>query len=232
VSGFEDAEAMREAAREVLRDLLPEMLRDALAGPELTTGRGPLVTNGHVPQLTNGQAHAPEEAGTVPQVPAPPVAAVLRPSTWAAPPAPGERIGDAAPAPGERIGDAAPAPALEASNGSPASGRVEAVRIDTDEDLQRFAQALAARMDNPRARRAVRTGQVRFALRRSAPNPGDGGAGAPVLRIEKGAVTERAVREAAASGTRLMLARGAVLTPLARDQARALGVQIDRESRC
>ena len=57
-------------ARAVLRELLAE----ALAG-----GNG------------NG---AP-----VPQVPAPPVAAVLRPSTWTAPPAGGEVIGGGAPQP-------------------------------------------------------------------------------------------------------------------------------------
>jgi hypothetical protein len=45
-------------------------------------------------------------------------------------------------------------------------------------------------------------------------------------------VTERVVRQAAAEGARLVLARGAVLTPLGRDQARALGVEIERERKC
>jgi len=40
------------------------------------------------------------------------------------------------------------------------------------------------------------------------------------------------VRDAAAEGARLVLARGAVLTPLARDRARALGVEIERERKC
>jgi hypothetical protein len=52
------------------------------------------------------------------------------------------------------------------------------------------------------------------------------------MRIEKGAVTERVVREAKAAGARLVLAPGAVLTPLARDKAKALGVQIEKERRC
>jgi hypothetical protein len=34
---------------------------------------------------------------------------------------------------------------------------------------------------------------------------------------------------AAAAGARLVLGRGAVLTPLARDKARTLGVQIEKE---
>ena len=51
-------------------------------------------------------------------------------------------------------------------------------------------------------------------------------------RVEKGAVTERTVREAADAGARLVLAPAAVLTPLARDRARALKVPIERERRC
>jgi hypothetical protein len=37
------------------------------------------------------------------------------------------------------------------------------------------------------------------------------------------------VTQAARAGERLMLGRGAVLTPLARDRARASGVEIDKE---
>ena len=52
------------------------------------------------------------------------------------------------------------------------------------------------------------------------------------MRIERGAVTERTVKDAAAAGARLVLAPGAVLTPLAREKARALGIEIERERRC
>jgi hypothetical protein len=48
-------------------------------------------------------------------------------------------------------------------------------------------------------------------------------------RVEKGAVTERTVAAAAAAGARLVLGPRAVLTPLARDKARALGVPISKE---
>jgi len=51
----------------------------------------------------------------------------------------------------------------------------------------------------------------------------------PTRRIERGAVTEKVVREAARAGQRLVLGPGAVLTPLARDRARASGVKIDKE---
>ena len=52
------------------------------------------------------------------------------------------------------------------------------------------------------------------------------------MRIESGAVTEKTVREAAASGARLVLAPRAVMTPLARERARALKVEVERERRC
>ena len=44
-----------------------------------------------------------------------------------------------------------------------------------------------------------------------------------------GAVTEALVKQAARAGERLVLGRGAVLTPLARDRARASGVEIVKE---
>jgi hypothetical protein len=49
-------------------------------------------------------------------------------------------------------------------------------------------------------------------------------------RVERGAVTERAVLKAAKDGKRLVLGPKAVLTPLARDRARVLGVEIEKES--
>ena len=64
---------------------------------------------------------------------------------------------------------------------------------------------------------------------RTAGAPADAAAGPPIRRIERGAVTERVVRDAARAGERLVLGRGAVLTPLARDRARSSGVEIDKE---
>ncbi len=50
------------------------------------------------------------------------------------------------------------------------------------------------------------------------------------MRIERGAVTERTVREGARhDGARRLLGRRAVLTPLARDKARSMGVEIEKE---
>jgi len=57
----------------------------------------------------------------------------------------------------------------------------------------------------------------------------NGSAGPPTRRIERGAVTEKVVRDVARAGERLVLGPGAVLTPLARDLARASGVEITKE---
>jgi hypothetical protein len=201
----------RDEARRLLRELLPELLDEAL-------GARP-SPNGHHAADGNGTAPAP-------QVPAAPVAAVLRPSTWSAPPAPGEVIGDSSPTPSHPLG----APVPSAPPGT--RGSAEPVVLDTDEDLDRFVRALVARFENPRDRMAIRSGALRFTLRRSASPAAGAPAAEAVMRVEKGAVTERTVREAADKGARLVLAPAAVLTPLARDKARALKVPIERERRC
>jgi hypothetical protein len=239
-------DAMRRAAREALREMMPELLA-ATVGE--TNGSAHGSANGSVHGSANGSpnGHHPAAAAAgeevVPVVPAPPVAAVMRPSTWSAPAAPGEVIGDAealpAVAPPPPSGATAHPAAAQASIGD---ARVEAVTIDSDEELDAFVRALAARLENPRDRLAIKAGRLRFRLRRAAaaeapagpPGAARGavGAGGEALRIEKGAVTERAVQDAASKGARLVLASRAVLTPLARDKARALGVRIEKEGRC
>jgi hypothetical protein len=57
----------------------------------------------------------------------------------------------------------------------------------------------------------------------------NGSASPSARRIERGAVTEKVVRDAVRAGQRLVLGPGAVLTPLARDLARASGVEISKE---
>jgi hypothetical protein len=164
---------MSDAARELLRELLEEALASA-----------------------NGNG------GATPQVPAAPVAATLRPSTWSQPPAPGEVVGD----------------------GPSTAAAVERVTIASDADLDRFVRALLARA--PRDGQAILAGQIRFTL-----GGGEDRAGG-VVRVDHGPVTERTVKKAAAAGARIVIGPGAVLTPLAREKARALGVEIEREQRC
>ena len=108
-------------------------------------------------------------------------------------------------------------------------GTVEAVSVRTDQELAAFVTRLLHLFENPRRRDDLRTGRLRFRLAPGAVLAGPGGSGRPVHRIDKGAVTEAAVRDAARAGARLVLGRRAVLTPLARDRARAAGVEIEKE---
>lgn len=106
-------------------------------------------------------------------------------------------------APGEVIGDGS-------------SARTEVVRLDNDADLAAFALSVLDRADD------IRAGRLRFTLDRGASPAG-------VIHIRHGAVTERKIKQAADAGARLVLGPGAVLTPLAREKARALGIDIERE---
>ena len=98
------------------------------------------------------------------------------------------------------------------------------VRISTDDDLHAFALRVLKLADNPKLRRDLIGGRIRFTLAGQA-----AGGPAAAHRVDKGAVTERAVAAAAKAGARLVLGPRAVLTPLARDKARALGVPIEKE---
>ncbi|MGE5135510.1 MAG: hypothetical protein ACM32E_21705 [Gemmatimonadota bacterium] len=103
--------------------------------------------------------------------------------------------------------------------------QVETVSLRTDQDLAAFVTRLLHLFENPARRADLRSGRLTFRLAAPA-GPGRPG---PSRRIEKGAVTEAAVRDAARAGARLVLGPRAVLTPLARDRARAAGVEIERE---
>jgi hypothetical protein len=108
----------------------------------------------------------------------------------------------------------------------------ETVNLSTDADLAAFVTRL---LDLDAAQREeLRSGRKRFRL--AAPGgppaavaPAEPAGAAPVRRIERGAVTEAVISRAARAGERLVLGRGAVLTPLARDRARASGVEIEKE---
>jgi len=119
----------------------------------------------------------------------------------------------------------------------------ETVNLSTDDDLAEFVARLLDLDDEER--QELRTGRKRFRLTATAatappvaaarllaaaPPPASAPSSANgTRRIDSGAVTEAVIRDAARAGQRLVLGRGAVLTPLARDRARASGVQIEKE---
>lgn len=107
-----------------------------------------------------------------------------------------------------------------------ARSRLETVRITGSGDLQSFVLHLLELFESPKTREDVRTGRLGFALAGGVAAPAAPGA---VELIERGAVTERKVAAAASAGTRLVLGPRAVLTPLAREKARALGVVVEKE---
>jgi hypothetical protein len=127
--------------------------------------------------------------------------------------------------------------ALTAGDGRrPSAPAPEPVSVRTDADLDALVRRVATLCEDPRRRQAMRDGRHGFRL---AAGSTEQPAGTPaavtsataqtVVRVERGAVTERAVRRAAADKARLVLGPRAVLTPLARDTARSLGVDVERE---
>jgi len=136
-------------------------------------------------------------------------------------PAPGLPVQAPQPVPGH-AGPAQPGLAYPVSENAQS---VETVSLRSDADLDAFVRRLLHLFENPKHRDALRSGRLRF---RVAPAAVPGSA-QPAHRVDKGAVTEAMVAGAAKDGARLVLGRRAVLTPLARDRARAAGVEIERE---
>jgi hypothetical protein len=133
--------------------------------------------------------------------------------------------------------DVLPAGVTDAARASRAArdGTIEQVSLHSDGDLDAFVRRVAVLCEDPSQRAALAEGRRRFRLVAGGPaDPETGehsatGAAGGVLRVEQGAVTERRVKQAAAEGARLVLGRKAVLTPLARDKARTLGVVVEKE---
>lgn len=107
-------------------------------------------------------------------------------------------------------------------------GKVQTVRIVDDSDLDRFARQLVTLFENPKNRQDLRAGRLRFALDAASTRKSHT-ISQQATHIESGAVTERHVKEAADRGCRIVLGRRAVVTPLGKEKARALGVPIEKE---
>jgi len=100
----------------------------------------------------------------------------------------------------------------------PGLAAIETVRIACDADLQAFAIRIA----DPQTAERVRTGKLKFTLAGGG-HAAQTGAGTPLT----GVVSEKTIDRLASVGS-LVLAADAVLTPLARDRARKLGMKIER----
>jgi hypothetical protein len=132
----------------------------------------------------------------------------------------------------DAVADLVPPPTVADHNGIQPAGplnadektRIDTVRIATDNDLDTFVRQLLRLFENPKTRADLRNGRLSFRLA-----GGPASSLATSHRIDSGAVTERHIVDIAVSGGGLVLGRKAVLTPLAREKARALGVSISRE---
>lgn len=109
-----------------------------------------------------------------------------------------------------------------------ADSGIETVRLSDDRDLDAFVRRVVTLCENPRTRAQIVAGQLRFSL---GPSPAPAGVfrGNDARRVDRGAVTERTVVEAAQRGQRLLIGRRAILTPLAKDKARTLDVHVEKE---
>lgn len=103
-----------------------------------------------------------------------------------------------------------------------------AIRIEGDADLAHFAKLVLALAENAPARERILAGAYPFRLahgdRPGAPRP----PGESTNRVENGLVTEATLARLAKDIKVLDLAPGVVVTPLARERARALGIALER----
>lgn len=114
------------------------------------------------------------------------------------------------------------------ASGAPAPA-VETVVIGSDAELAAFVRRLTALLDDPATGAAVRAGRHRFALAggRAAPAvTASASVAPPAAVVLSGTVTEAKIIANAKAGA-IVLAPGAVVTPLARDKARALGLKLE-----
>jgi hypothetical protein len=106
---------------------------------------------------------------------------------------------------------------------------VRRVLVRDDHDLADLVTQVLNLAEDPTAVADLRAGRLRFVLADDDRAP-DAAPDEP-LDVERGAVTERLVQRAAREQRSLRVGPGAVITPLARDRARALGVTIHRTAR-
>lgn len=148
-------------------------------------------------------------------------AAARTPGPVADPPPPAPARATAPPTAADQMGLQPTGPrAAEGKN------RTETVQLANDRDLDNFVRKLLRLFESPKTRADLKVGRLSFRLAGSARSSGGGA----IHRIDTGAVTERQVADMA--GGTLVLGRKAVLTPLAREKARTLGIKIEKEPKC
>lgn len=109
-------------------------------------------------------------------------------------------------------------------------GETAAIRIASDADLAAFAKLVLALAEDPKVRAAIQAGRHPFHLAGGsmAPMPAASAPASDSHRIDKGVVTESTIARLPKGTTRLVVAAGVSVTPLARDKAKARNISIER----
>ena len=110
--------------------------------------------------------------------------------------------------------------ALSEALGAPDDVGSTAVTIASDADLMAFAHEIAG---NPEA---VRSGKATYRLARNQTKPATAGGG---FRWPGGVLNEVRIIEISKTHSRVLLGPGAVVTPLARDKARQVKLELVKE---
>jgi hypothetical protein len=118
----------------------------------------------------------------------------------------------------EALNEALP---IAKENGS-ALPQVVGVEIASDADLDRFAREIAKADDGKRE--AIAQGRLKFVLRRGRTQPRQG-----TRRLDKGVLTETMVVEIARAHSTISIGTNVAVTPLARDKAREMKLEIVRD---
>ncbi len=150
------------------------------------------------------------------------------PAAKAAPESPRAREASAPVAAEAQVGFAATLRAALAK-GRPA--RV-AVRATSSADLDRFARDIAEASGHPDLKSAILTGDLGFDLAGPAVathSPGKATPNGGVYEMTSGVLSETRIVQIARSHKRILVGGGVVLTPLARDKARELKVELTRQ---
>lgn len=105
-----------------------------------------------------------------------------------------------------------------------------ATRITSDADLAAFARDVLHLAEDPKIRAAILAGKHPFHLAgvAAATTVTAASASSSSHRIDKGVVTESVIAKLSKDVTRLLLAPGVSVTPLARDKAKARNISIER----
>ncbi|MDE0114471.1 MAG: hypothetical protein OXI87_20990 [Albidovulum sp.] len=114
----------------------------------------------------------------------------------------------------------------------------ERVRIGSDQDLAKFVRRLLALCADPGSRKAIETGRHVFKMGKDdEPMPKRqnlGQAGrmleSEIASFESGLITEKEIRKLPDSASRVRVAKGVRVTPLALDALRKAGIKLERMS--